>query len=244
MTVLSSALSLARPFWRFVTRPVGTVRCVATARPHLVLTYDDGPDPAATPGVLASLAEFGATATFFVLVPRARAHRGLLEEILAAGHEIGLHGIDHTRLTRYSAYEVRRRSRDGRRELEDLIGRRVRWFRAPYGALLPPHWAAVRSAGLMPVGWGPTPSDWRSLPESQLAADALDGCTAGGIMLAHDGFAGPDDGVNDGPAPDIDRGKLASLMLAGLRDRELEGRSLGDSLAVGGRTRSWAWFHR
>ena len=237
-------LSLARPVWRFVTRPVGTVRAVATPQAHLVLTYDDGPDPAATPEVLASLAEFGATATFFVLVPRARAHRGLLGEILTAGHEVALHGIDHTRLTAYSASEVRRRTRDGRRELEDLTGREMRWFRAPYGALLPPHWAAVRSAGLMPVGWGPTPGDWRSLPESRLAADALDGCASGGILLAHDGFAGPSDGVDDGPPPDIDRGKLASLMLAGLRERGLSGRSLGDSLSAGGRTRSWAWFHR
>jgi peptidoglycan/xylan/chitin deacetylase (PgdA/CDA1 family) len=238
-----TVLSLARPVWRLVTRPVGTVREVVTAQAHLVLTYDDGPDPAATPGVLASLAEFGATATFFVLVGRARTHRGLLEETLAAGHEIALHGIDHTRLTAYSASEVRRRTRDGRHELEDLTGRPVRWFRAPYGALLPPHWAAVRSAGLKPVGWGPTPGDWRSLPESRLAAEALDGCSAGGILLAHDGFAGPSDGVDDGPPPAIDRGKLASLMLAGLRDRGLSGRSLGSAL-TDGRTRSWAWFHR
>jgi len=244
VTVLSSAVLLARPVWRFVTRPVGTVRGVATSRPHLVLTYDDGPDPTATPGVLAALADFGATATFFVLVPRARANRGLLEEILAAGHEVALHGIDHTRLTGYSFPEVGRRTRDGRRELEDLIGRRVRWFRAPYGALLPQHWTAVRAAGLMPVGWGPTPGDWRSLPESQLAAEAVGGCSAGGILLAHDGFAGPSDGVDDGPPPDIDRGKLATLMLSGLRDRGLVGRSLGASVAEGGRIRSWAWFHR
>jgi peptidoglycan/xylan/chitin deacetylase (PgdA/CDA1 family) len=244
VTVLSSAVSLARPVWRLITRPVGTVRSVTTRQPHLVLTYDDGPDPAATPGVLASLAEFGATATFFVLVPRARGNRRLLEETLAAGHEVALHGIDHTRLTSYSAAEVHRRTGDGRAELEDLIGRRVRWFRAPYGALLPQLWAAVRAAGLTPVGWGPTPGDWRSLPESRLATDALDGCSTGGILLAHDGFAGPSDGVDDGPPPDIDRGKLASLMLAGLRDRGLSGRSLGDSVASGGRTRSWAWFHR
>jgi len=239
-----TVISLARPVWRFVTRPVGTVRAVTTSRPHLILTYDDGPDPAATPGVLSSLAAFGATATFFVLVPRARRNPSLLAEILAAGHEVALHGIDHARLTRFSARAVLRRCRDGRCELEDLIGRRVRWFRAPYGALLPRHWTAVRAAGLMPVGWGPTPGDWRpSIPETQLAADALDGCARGGILLAHDGFAGPDDGADDGPPPDIDRAKLATLMLSGLWERGLQGRSLGDSLAHG-RARSWAWFHR
>jgi peptidoglycan/xylan/chitin deacetylase (PgdA/CDA1 family) len=240
-----TVISLARPVWRFVTRPVGTVRAVTTSRPHLVLTYDDGPDPLGTPGVLSTLAAHGATATFFVLVPRARRNPSLLAEILAAGHEVALHGIDHSRLTRFSARAVLRRCRDGRAELEDLIGRPVRWFRAPYGALLPRHWAAVRAAGLMPVGWGPTPGDWRpSIPETQLAADALGGCARGGILLAHDGFAGPEDGAEDGPPPDIDRAKLALLMLEGLRERGLAGRSLGDSLAADGRTRSWAWFHR
>lgn len=236
-------ISLARPVWRAVTRPVGTVRAVATAAPQVVLTYDDGPDPGATPGVLTKLALYNATATFFVLVPRARRHRSLLGEIMAAGHEVALHGIDHTRLTRYSGREVLRRCRDGRAQLEDLTGRQIRWFRAPYGALLPQHWAAVRTAGLMPVAWGPTPGDWRDLPETTLAAEALSGCAQGEIILAHDGFAGPSDGADDGPAPPIDRPELADLILAGLAERGLAARSLGDTLQHG-HTRRWAWFLR
>ena len=71
------------------------------------------------------------TPTFFVLVPRARRQRGLLGEIVAAGHEIALHGIDHRPLTQFSPADVRRRTEDGRAELEDLIGMTVRWFRPP-----------------------------------------------------------------------------------------------------------------
>jgi peptidoglycan/xylan/chitin deacetylase (PgdA/CDA1 family) len=239
---------LARPVWRVVTRPVGTVRAMRTAAPHIVLTYDDGPDPAATPGVLAALASFEATATFFVLVRRARLHRGLLAETLAAGHEIALHGIDHARLTGFGAREVFRRTRDGKSQLEDLIGRPVRWFRAPYGALLPRHWSAVRAAGLMPVGWGPTPGDWRDgVGEAEMASDALrgngQGSLQGEIVLAHDGYAGPQDCADDGPEPAIDRASLARMMLSGLADRGLSARSLEGALAAG-RTRSWAWFHR
>lgn len=238
-----SLASFARPVWRVVTRPVGTVRAVATAEPHVVVTYDDGPDPVATPLVLEKLAQHGATATFFVLMTRARRYPEMIREILAAGHEIGLHGVDHTRLTTLPVREVHRRTRDGKSELENLTGRPVRWFRAPYGALLPAHWTAVRRTGLMPVAWGPTPSDWVELPEEELAAEAMRGCAAGEILLAHDGMAGPGDGAPDGSAPAIDRGKLADLMLTGLADRGLQGRSLHDSLRHG-RTRRWAWFIR
>lgn len=238
-----SLTSLARPVWRVVTRPVGTVRAVATGAPHVVLTYDDGPDPVATPAVLEMLAKHNATATFFVLMTRARKYPSLVREVIDAGHEIALHGVDHTRLTTLALGEVRRRSRDGKAELEDLTGQRVRWFRAPYGALLPAHWTVVRSTGLMPVAWGPTPGDWRDLPESELAADAVGQSRAGEILLAHDGFAVAEDNAFDGPPPPIDRGKLTDLMLAGLASRGLAARSLGQSLRSG-RARRWAWFIR
>jgi peptidoglycan/xylan/chitin deacetylase (PgdA/CDA1 family) len=228
-----SLTSLARPAWRVVTRPVGTVRAVATGAPHVVLTYDDGPVPGATPAILEMLAKHGATATFFVLMTRARQHPSLLRDVLDAGHEIGLHGLDHTRLTTLPLAEVRRRCRSGKAELEQLTGEKVRWFRAPYGALMPAHWAVVRSTGLMPVAWGPTPGDWRDLPESELAAQAVSQSSPGEILLAHDGFAVAEDNAFDGPAPAIDRGKLTDLMLTGLAERGLTARSLGHSLRSG-----------
>jgi peptidoglycan/xylan/chitin deacetylase (PgdA/CDA1 family) len=235
---------MARAVARKLTRPVGTVRTIITREPHVVLTYDDGPDPKGTPAVLSALAEFGATATFFVLVGRARRNPGLLAEVIAAGHEIALHGVDHVRLTTLDPAEVLRRTRDGRAELEDLARMPVRWFRAPYGALLLPHYRAVRKAGVMPVVWGPTPGDWRHLSEERMVEDALAGTmVAGGILLAHDGHAGPEDGVDDGPAPSIDRGLLARLMLTRLGEAGLSGRSMRDALRSG-RAARWAWFVR
>lgn len=242
-SISTTARQVARPAARALTRPVGTVRAVRTARPDIVLTYDDGPDPEGTPAVLDALARSGATATFFVLTRRARLHTGLLAEVAAAGHEIALHGIDHTRLTRLPLAEVRRRIRAGKAELEDLTGTPVRWFRAPYGALLPRHWLEVRRAGMMPVAWGPTPRDWDDDSEERLAEGVMASSGAGEIVLAHDGYAGAEDNAFDGPAPAIDRGKLASLMLEGFAQRGLTGRSLGAALEHG-TVAKWAWFLR
>ena len=50
--------------------PLSSVACVATGQRVVALTYDDGPDPENTPGVLDALAAHGATATFFVLADR------------------------------------------------------------------------------------------------------------------------------------------------------------------------------
>ena len=57
-----------------LTAPIGSVRSVRPAGDLAVLTYDDGPLPGGTDKVLAALAEVGTTATFFVLLSRARRH--------------------------------------------------------------------------------------------------------------------------------------------------------------------------
>ena len=100
-----------RSWGRRLTSPLGTVRRIVTPAPHVVLTYDDGPDPVGTPAVLTALADFDATATFFVLVHRVRGYPALLDEIMAAGHEIALHGHDHTRLTTLTPTEAGARTR-------------------------------------------------------------------------------------------------------------------------------------
>jgi peptidoglycan/xylan/chitin deacetylase (PgdA/CDA1 family) len=225
------------------TAPIGSLRAVRTQRPEVVLTYDDGPDTVSTEPVLSALADAGATATFFVLMGRARRNPTLVREVVEAGHEVGLHGLDHVRLTNLPAVEVRRRTMDGKAELEDLLGLPVRWFRPPYGAQQPRTWLAIRQAGLTPVIWGPTPGDWRSLPEPELARHALIGVGAGEIVLAHDGFAGPEDGVDDGPPPALDRGLLARLMLEGFAGAGLHARSISAALEHGAPA-MWAWFLR
>jgi peptidoglycan/xylan/chitin deacetylase (PgdA/CDA1 family) len=223
-----------------LTAPIGSVRSVRPDRDVAVLTYDDGPQPGDTERVLAALAEVGATATFFVLVGRARRHPGLLAEVAAAGHEIALHGIDHVRLTEFSPAQVRRRTIDGRKELEDLAGQHIRWFRPPYGAQYPTTWAAIRAAGLESVVWSNEVKDWDDNPIADMAALAAT-VTRGSVLLLHDGYADSTDGVDDGPAPTFDRGELSRRILADLAERGLHASSLGNALS-GGRAVRGAWF--
>lgn len=49
--------------------------------------------------------------------------------------EIGAHGLDHRRLAGLSQAALRAETHDARRRLEDLCGRRVRFFAYPYGQL-------------------------------------------------------------------------------------------------------------
>jgi peptidoglycan/xylan/chitin deacetylase (PgdA/CDA1 family) len=211
----------------------GSVTAVRTEAPLFALTFDDGPEPGGTDRVLSALGDAGATATFFVLLGRVRRFRALLDEVAAAGHEIALHGADHRPLPDVPPVELTRTLGHARAELEDAIGRPVRWHRPPYGRQTLRTWRAVRRAGLVPVLWGPTTWDWKDITPRERLDKALQGAAPGAVLLAHDGFAGQEDGAFDGPAPVLDRGELISRVLAAYADRGLSARSLGDVLAVG-----------
>ncbi|NEK57767.1 polysaccharide deacetylase family protein [Geodermatophilus sabuli] len=221
---------------------VGSAVELRTERPEVVLTFDDGPEPGGTDRILAALAAAGASATFFVLLTRVRRYRSLVDDVVAAGHEVALHGVDHRALPTLPPAEAARMIRAGKAELEDAVGRPVRWFRPPYGRQTGRNWAAAARADLLPVLWGPTLLDWTDARDDQRVARSQDGVQKGSIVLAHDGFAGPEDGACDGPPPVLDRGHLVTAVLAGYADRGLTARSLGQALDGGGRLVRAPWF--
>ena len=64
----------------------------------LALTFDDGPDPEWTPAILDILKAKNVRATFFVIGENAEANPGLVQRILAEGHEVGNHTFTHPNL--------------------------------------------------------------------------------------------------------------------------------------------------
>jgi len=67
---------------------------------ELVLTFDDGPVPVATPKVLEALKAECVRATFFLLGRNTEANPGLARRILAEGHTVAHHSYSHPILSR------------------------------------------------------------------------------------------------------------------------------------------------
>lgn len=211
-----------------LTRSVGSIR--ATTSDHLVLTFDDGPDPLQTHRILDVLNRHGATATFFVLLTRTRKHRSILADLVDTGHEVGLHGPDHRALSDFSYREAVERTVSARDELEQATGLAVRWFRPPYGSQSPSSYLATRRAGLTPVLWNATTWDWKAVSPQERVTKALEGGRPGSILLAHDGQADTDDGADDVAGPACDSAALMDELLHRFESKGLTGRSLGEAL--------------
>jgi peptidoglycan-N-acetylglucosamine deacetylase len=222
-----------RPLMAHVPDALASITHVQTRESQVVLTYDDGPDPGTTDAITQILSERGASATFFMLVTRARRHRHLVRDVLSRGHEVALHGADHRRLTSIPYRDLVLQTRDAKAELEDLAGAPVRFFRPPYGAQSPLTRHAVHRAGLMPVMWSGTTWDWKETPHEQRIEKAMSGTRPGAILLAHDGYADASDGAYDAPAPALDRAHLATELLDALQSRGFVARSLSHALVSG-----------
>lgn len=140
---------------------------------HVALTFDDGPDPLSTPLVLDALDALGWKATFFCLGSQARRAPEVVTELVARGHEIGVHGDVHKSHLRRPVPSVVRDVAAARALLEDLTGRPVDWFRPPYGGVSLASLAAARSNRLRMVLWTTWGLDWQ--------ADATGATVAGNV---------------------------------------------------------------
>ena len=114
-------------------------RIVWTGLPDtgIYLTFDDGPHYENTPKILKSLAEAEISATFFLLGNAAERHMQIVEEMLAAGHVIGNHGMRHQRRDSHSLRTFIQDVEDCQHVLQQCAGeaRLRKLFRPPYGEL-------------------------------------------------------------------------------------------------------------
>ena len=153
---------------------------------RVALTFDDGPDPDATPAVLDALESAGIRATFFLMGEQAMTHRALAREVADRGHEVGLHGFEHREHSELSAREARDVLARGLGTIEVACGRRPALFRPPYGRFSEDSYAACGDLGLEPVYWSAWGMDWEPLPAERIAELATRDLSAGAILLLHD----------------------------------------------------------
>ncbi|HEY3471656.1 MAG TPA: polysaccharide deacetylase family protein [Amycolatopsis sp.] len=150
----------------------------------VALTFDDGPYPETTPGLLAALD--GVRATFFLWGEHAAAHPGLVRDIAAAGHEIGNHSWTHPRLTGLDAGARDQEVRRTQDLLAELTGTRPVLFRPPYGDTDAAVASTIAAHGLTEVLWSVDTRDWDGAAADEIVAAAA-AAEPGGVVLMHEG---------------------------------------------------------
>jgi len=180
------------------------------------ITFDDGPNPVATPLILDVLRDERVHATFFVLGRHADQWPALVRRMADEGHQLGNHGYWHRKLHRRTPAYVRDDLARGSDAIERASGGvRPKLFRAPHGFRSPWVTPIAASLGQRTVGWSLGVWDSARPGVDEIVRRALSGLRGGSILLLHDG---------DGYDPAGDRRQTAEalpLIIRGLRDRGL-----------------------
>lgn len=179
-----------------VTSPM-SVRVIwhteAPPTPTAHLTFDDGPSPVWTPKVLDILHRNDATATFFMLHEFIKGHPDVVRQVHAGGHEIGVHGGDHTDMTTLDPAVLASILTETRQAVAEITGATPTRMRPPYGRLdAPVLWAAHRAGLEEVVLWSHRTGGSRSECHA-----VIDHPSSGMIILSHDGRSSVNDAELD-----------------------------------------------
>jgi len=152
----------------------------------IALTFDDGPDPEATPRVLDILAAQRVTASFFLVGERATRHPALARRIAEAGHDLGNHSWSHRSLwltgPRRTVDEVRR----GHAAIAQATGEEPRFFRPPWGLTNLALFPALRRLGTPCVFWTVQPEGQRAASAALQVERVRRRARPGAILDLHD----------------------------------------------------------
>lgn len=194
----------------------------SVAAGRVALTFDDGPDPRTTPGVLDLLDAHGARATFFCVGRRVAEHPELAREIVRRGHGIANHTFQHPNLF---AFRFPRALEEEIVATQDEIlratGERPAHFRPPAGMRNPFMEPVLARLGLHMVTWTRRGFDAVSNDARAIADRLLRDLGDGEILLLHDGRLG-----GGRPSPVLE---VLPRLLDGLEERGLRGVALPEN---------------
>lgn len=179
--------------------PIGpTVMQVDTREKTVALTFDDGPNPLATPALLDVLAEAEVTATFFLVGTYVEAYPDLARRIDAAGHEIGNHSWDRRVLAFQNAANRRKAIRDTDAALAGIDIEKPCLVRAPKLMIGKGLARELTTDGRVVAGGLVSGWDWWTQNPDIIAREVLRGVRPGSIIVLHDGDDQKDKGERMG----------------------------------------------
>jgi peptidoglycan/xylan/chitin deacetylase (PgdA/CDA1 family) len=162
-----------------------------TGPPIVYLTFDDGPNPAATPELLDALRDTGAHATFFLIDAHLTSDTApIVRRMFDEGHAVALHSETRALMIKSPAALAAMLTRNADR-IEQLAGTRpCRLFRPHAGWRSGAMYEGLRTIDHTLVGWswGLWDFNWYRPREARSLAERLARrMSPGDIVVMHDG---------------------------------------------------------
>lgn len=158
-------------------------RHIDPSKPMVALTFDDGPQPSVGNRIMDCLAQYGGKATFFVVGDRVASRKTEMQRMVAEGHEVANHTMNHKYLQKLGAAEIQAQVTKCNDAVEAACGVRPKIMRLPGGN----HNATVVANTHMPmIQWNIDTLDWKTKNAQKTVDTVLNHVKDGDIILMHE----------------------------------------------------------
>ena len=138
-----------------------------------------------TEQILDILDEYNVKATFFLVNIWIEDYPEMAQEIVARGHEIGLHSVSHPQFSTLSVEQIKEELQGNYDKIKEITGYEAKLFRPPFGDYNNTVIDTVREQGYIPIQWSVDSLDWKDYSAQEICNRVLKKISAGDIVLFH-----------------------------------------------------------
>ena len=138
-----------------------------------------------TDTLLSIMDSYKVKCTFFMVEFWVKKYPEYLKKISDAGHETATHSATHPHMASLDKKSIKKELVSSVQAIENVTGKKVELFRAPYGEYNDLVINTAKSLGLYTIQWDVDSLDWKDLTESQLVSRVTERVKDGSIVLFH-----------------------------------------------------------
>lgn len=184
LAVSIDGVSAAQVYFGYPNRKV-PVYYVETEEKRVAISFDAAWGADKTEGIMEILKEYNVNATFFLVGFWTEEHADLVQKINENGFEIGTHSNSHPDMTNLSADAIKAELETSVKLIEDITGKDVQFFRAPFGAYNNTLLDIAENMDLVTIQWDVDTLDWKGLSGEEICTRVLNNVKEGSIILCH-----------------------------------------------------------
>ena len=187
ITIISALLSfgpIKETFAGEVKRSL-PVYSVERSDKKISITFDCAWGVEHTDEIINAVNEYGVKCTFFAVEFWIEKYPEYVKKLDENGIEIGTHSATHSHMSKMSADEIKKELLSSSAAIENITGKKVTLFRAPFGEYDNEVINTAAASGYKTIQWDVDSLDWKDLNAEEIAARVIKRVKSGSIILCH-----------------------------------------------------------
>ncbi len=154
--------------------------------PRIALTFDDGPNPEHTNGILDILKDKQVKAAFFMVGRHMEKYPDVAKRVFNDGHDIGNHTYSHRNLVPATRKTIKNEVAQTDEAMMRILGIKTRLFRPPRGIISNAARKLIVEMGFTIILWTVSAEDWRGSSPKTILRRVTRHIKSGDVILFHD----------------------------------------------------------